>query len=169
METTLSLIMALMHEYQKTNNVKKECITNTQYLYDCMKANFPASNARAKAVICVKTDEKNESNTFIVHMVIMVNERIYDPSYEINSLENVVYHDNIKKLISSFDNIKDIPTSAKQVLSNTFTQFIEFTKKEDEINNNGLLICDKKFYNDQADYIEEYLKKNGILNVSKYK
>jgi len=41
----------------------------------------------------------------------------------------------------------------------TISEFINFTKLAERINNGELLICDKKFYDNQADYIESIIKK----------
>ena len=35
--------------------------------------------------------------------------------------------------------------------------FVDFSEYADNINNGGLLLADRKFYNQQADYIEEKL------------
>lgn len=44
-----------MREYQKMNNIKEMCMTNTQTLYDIIKASFPLVDVKAKAVICCNT------------------------------------------------------------------------------------------------------------------
>ena len=43
-------IILSMREYQKENNVKNQCVTNAQYLYDTIKINSN-SNVKTKAVL----------------------------------------------------------------------------------------------------------------------
>jgi hypothetical protein len=139
-------LISLMNEYQKKYNIKEHCITNTQYLYDCIKLNFP--KARTQAVLCTVLNDKKEVTKIITHMVVMIDDLIYDPSYEINSLQNVHYFDNVKSLVSA------VPNLPKEKISNMITHFLEFIKFSCEINNGGLLISNNKIYHDQADYIE---------------
>jgi hypothetical protein len=42
----------------------------------------------------------------------------------------------------------------KEKFKKSISDFLDFIKLAERINNNEFLICDKKFYNDQADYIE---------------
>jgi hypothetical protein len=37
MEIIISNIVLSMRDFQKENNIKKQCVTNTQYLYDTIK------------------------------------------------------------------------------------------------------------------------------------
>ena len=149
MDVKLNAVISLMMKYQKINNIKKECITNTQYLYDCINANFSKQKAKAKAVICIGNDCETNDTKVVVHMVVMMDNVIYDPSYEIYSLNGVNYFDNIKTVISSFS------LSKTPVPKDSLRGFIDFIKLADKINNGEMLVCDRQFYNRQADYIEQ--------------
>ena len=144
-EKTIQLFIKHMIKFQKDNNIKGQCITNTQFLYDCIKRIYP--NVKAKAVICVINN--NNIIKCIVHMIIIIDNIIYEPSYEIVSYGNVVYYDNIKTIISN------LPSISKDMISKTFNDFIEFIQLANKINEGGLLVCDKDFYNNQADYVEK--------------
>jgi hypothetical protein len=37
----IKMILDIMIKYQKENNIKRECVTNTQFLYRIIKSNFP--------------------------------------------------------------------------------------------------------------------------------
>jgi len=147
METMLSHILSFMLEYQKANNIEKQCITNTQYLYDCITKNYPNENVKAKAVICVPKPEDINNITCIVHMVITVNGEICEPSYEVYCIENIYYFDTIETLNSVFTNI------TYDRFTCVCSKFNEFLEMAEQINNSGLLICDKSFYESQAEYV----------------
>lgn len=148
-EKKIQLFIKYMIEFQKNNNIKGQCITNTQYLYDHINHNFSNIKQKANAVICVTYN--NNIITLIVHMVIVIENIIYDPSYEIISLNNVCYYNNINTLISILPNI------SKEQISKTFKDFVKFIELARKINEGGLLVCDKDFYNNQADYVEKTL------------
>jgi hypothetical protein len=147
-EKKIQLFIKHMIDFQKNNNIKEQCITNTQYLYDNINHNFSNIKPKANAVICVTNN--NNIIGLIVHMVIVIENIIYDPSYEIVSYGNIVYYNNIKTLMNN------LPNLPKDKISKTLANFIEFMEIADKINK-GNLIYDKEFYNNQADYLEKYL------------
>ena len=57
--TRISNIILSMREYQKENNITKQCITNSQYLYDIIKMNS-SNNVKTKAVFVFS--DKNEED-----------------------------------------------------------------------------------------------------------
>jgi hypothetical protein len=151
-------IILSMREYQQHNNIKKQCVTNTQYLYDTIKMNS-TSNVAAKAVIVFSSDDETNTTTFVGgHLVIVLdNETYIDPSYDVFSLKNKSYFDNIKDLIGIFDDTNQLATKidVRQIIY----QHLEFMNFAEQINNGECLITDKKFYNQQADYIEKLYSK----------
>ncbi len=142
----MSSVLELMHKFQKLNNINKKCILNTKYFYEYLIYNFPELPARAVVVICL-TGIKT-----IMHMVVMVNDKIYDPSYEIFSLKDVKYFNNIKQYL---DNIT--PESRKILGKKVIEKFIEFTKYANLINNKKLIVVDDKYYQTQGNYVEKNL------------
>ena len=152
----ISNIILSMREFQAKNCIKNECLTNTQYLYDCIKINFNSANVKAKAVMVVSI----ESDTFICctgHLILVLNDGIiFDPSYDIYSLKNKRYFYNIKDLISNIDdkNKLKILVDINELINN----HLHFIKLAEQINNGACLISNKKFYNEQADYIDKLLK-----------
>ncbi len=154
----LGKIILSMREYQKNNNIKGECITNAQYLYDTIKFNFKNAKIEAKAIIAAgQDDECKTCNLVCGHIVIFLNDNIIiDPSYETYSLPNKRYFLTIKELMENTDekNKKYLKSNCKDYLKN----HCDLIKIADKINNGGILIYDKKFYNDQADYVEQMNK-----------
>jgi hypothetical protein len=147
----LANIVLLMREYQKKHNIKKQCVTNCQYFYDNLKANYPLNNIKVKAVIGISL---NDDRTIIYrgHVVVEVDEKfILEPSYEVYSTDNIEYFDNIKQFMNKYK----IP---KNDMKDVIKDFVSFTKLADAINNEELTITDTEYYNNQADYVEEKIK-----------
>lgn len=133
-----------MHQFQKDNKITKQCITNVQYFYDCIKAS--GFNVRAKAVIAFRMN--NMDVYTVIHMVIDFNNQfIIDPSYEISSDNSYHYFDTIKGIID-FTTTNDI-LFEKKCITDIVNKFLKFKKFEDQINTGELVICDRDFYHNQ--------------------
>ena len=145
----ITSIVLLMKYYQKNNNIKGQCVTNSQYLYDNIKQNYPDKKIIAKPVIVVCNNVNYPA--IIIHMVIYDEEtkKIYDPSHEINSLPNTHYFDSIHSLKKSVDNI------TKEDMLYVIPRFLNFITLAESINNGDLVITNKEFYDKQADFIEK--------------
>ena len=147
-------IILSMREYQKENNVKNQCVTNAQYLYDTIKINSN-SNVKTKAVL-VFSDNTEEDTAIIVsgHLVVLLDDEIIiDPSYDIFCLKNKSYFDNIKDLVNIFDS--NVELKSKFDIKKLVCQHIHFMKISEQINNGECIITEKEHYNKQADYIEK--------------
>jgi len=160
MEHTILIanIILSMREYQKENNIKKQCVTNAQFLYDTIKVNS-IRNVKTKAVF-VYSDNNEEDTAIIVggHLVVELDdETIIEPSYEIFCLKNKSYFDNIKDLVNIFDNKVELKT--KIDIKKLICEHIHFMKISEQMNNGELIITDKEHYNKQADYIEKLYSK----------
>jgi len=160
-EHMISNIARSMREFQKTNRITKQCLTNTQYLYSCIKSNT-SCKVKVKAVLVVSN--KTNTTKIIVHLVVQLENKnvegeamMLEPSYDVFSLKDKSYFDNIKDFMDTYSHkFNDV---FKDTFKKTISEFINFTKLAERINNGELLICDKKFYDDQADYIESIIKK----------
>lgn len=150
----ISNIILSMREFQKENNIKKQCVTNVQYLCDTIKMNT-RGNVKAKAVLVFSSDNETETAIFVGgHLVVVLDDdTIIDPSYDIFCLKNKSYFDNIKDLVDMFDN--KVQLKSKIDIKKLVCDHIHFMKLADQINNGEFLITEKKFYNEQADYIEK--------------
>ena len=137
---------AVMCKYQKDNGIIKQCVTNTLYLLDTIKANTNIP-AKCQAVIFYKETEYK----FIVHLVVVLgDDNLIDPSYEID-LQEGLYLPNITSVI----NRSLISGDSKRELIKTF---VTFKKIEDEINAGEFIICRKEFYIKQADYCKDFFE-----------
>ena len=135
-----------MREFQKKNSITKQCITNVQFLSDCIKRNTN-ENIFVKAVFVLSTD-CGVFKCVSGHLVIIIDNQIIDPSHDVYSRNDRKYFDNVKDMIDNCDD--GFKPHAKDLISD----FLAFMKYADQINNGELLVPDKLFYNQQADYIE---------------
>jgi len=156
----ISKICRVMREYQKMNNTIEMCMTNTQTLYDIIKASFPDVDVKAKAVICCNTIDANADDhdrtpilKQTIHLMIIADGVYYEPSYELYSSRDIQYFSSIKNLLEGV-----IPnTLIKDNLKDTLQSFLRFVEHEHNINNGDFLITDKDYYNNQLDYIQSKL------------
>lgn len=151
-------IILSMREYQKENNIKKQCVTNAQYLYDTIKMNSN-SNVKTKAVFVFSNNNEEDTAIFVGgHLIVILDdETIIEPSYDIFCLKNISYFDNIKDLVNIFDD--KVCLNSKIDIKKLIYDHIHFMKISDQINNGEFIITDKKHYNKQADYIEKIYSK----------
>jgi len=160
MELTMfvSNIILSMREYQKKHNIKEQCITNVQYLYDFIKENT-TSNVKTKAVLVFSSNKEESFCTFVGgHLVVVLDDTIIlDPSYDIFCLKDKSYFYNIKSLVDMFNDKDEL--NSRFDIKKLINEHIHFTKLSDRINSGELIITDEDHYNKQADYIEKLYSK----------
>lgn len=145
-------LVQLMYDYQKKNDIKGRCITNSIYVRDYMKTN--KKNATMKAVIAVGKVGKNDMMVGI-HMVVELEGIIIDPSYEI-SQHNLIYVDSFSKAmaLSKGATYIDGYGLSKKELIKEFLYFIEVAKK---INDDIIENIDMDYYMAQGEYVKKML------------
>jgi hypothetical protein len=158
--TFIANIILSMREFQKEHNITSQCVTNAQYLYDIIKTNT-SNDVKTKAVFVFSND--NMETAFFVggHLVILLDDdTVIDPSYDIFCRTNNRYFDNVKDFMNIFDDKTALSTriDIKKLLHDHIT----FMKLAERINNGEFIITEKKFYNDQADYIEKLYSKKHL-------
>jgi hypothetical protein len=166
---TLEDIIDIVLEFQNKRNIKKQCISNVQFLYDSYHESYNQNNnqnnknswgickAKAKAVIVVGI--KAETSELVInpgHLVLSLNKtKFRECSYEINNYKKAHYFDNWK-LFLKFITEQDLTHKFKQ---NCLTEFISFQKFAETINNGNHCIPDLKYYHELADYVDEQIEK----------
>lgn len=156
-QNAIEHIIALMHEYQKQNNIEKQCITNSQYLFDSIKASFPTLEVKVRAIMAYQCVDINcvFQQRIIIHMCVDIgNGKLYDPSYEIGALPDIDYiaYNIIPFLKSLIDN-----GSTKEQVKELVSQYVKFMKIAEKMNA-GIPLVEKKYYHAQADYVESNFK-----------
>lgn len=149
MSDKVANIIRLMREYQKMNNVKKQCITNAQTLYDLINHNTNY-DVKVQAVYVLSYDG---DDCFVCagHVVVNVEGVIFDTSYDIYSLKDPQYFDNIKVLLSNMNPID--PKDKKELIK----KHIVFKNFADKMNKDEFIITDRDHYHKQLDYIQTQL------------
>jgi hypothetical protein len=162
-------IVNTMIEYQKIHNIKGRCITNTQILYDIIRATNPSLDIKIKAVIVIIDDTEN--NIMIcnrAHMVLYIgNGNVIDASYEVASYKNSHYFTNIKDFISFC--FKNYGKEQQIELWDGFggikkitEDFINFVNLSNEMNDNEFCV-NKEYYDNLLNYIQEKHKNQIIM------
>jgi hypothetical protein len=169
-KNAIAVIVDAMHQYQRKHNIKKQCITNTQYLYDSIKASFPCLDVKTKAIIGFRNNDKilgvdeksqkkyvNRETYTVVHMVVLIDDKIiFDPSAEINDMEDLDYVGReFKGLIKTLRELG----MCEEMINTLIKQYMLFLGYEKKMNNGEGLVVDRQYYNNQADYVEETMMK----------
>jgi hypothetical protein len=152
-ELVLANTILYMREYQHLHNIKKQCITNTQFVYDILSLRYGTDRIKATAVIVIGEDEQGRNYICDGHMVILFDETIIDPSYELYSLKNKKYFSTIANYKSYISYAQDETEKYK----NTIKQHLTFRKLAEEINSGGFVIVDKTYYIQLTDYIDKQI------------
>ncbi|MCX6210234.1 MAG: hypothetical protein NTZ59_12250, partial [Bacteroidetes bacterium] len=63
-----------IYKYQKINNIKNECLTNAQILYQYITNNF--GGCSCYAVVAVSKINANQLNIYCPHFVVEFNNKI---------------------------------------------------------------------------------------------
>ena len=149
-------IINLMNQYQQQNQIKNECSTNTQYLYDCIRESFPHCDIKVKAVGVFFETYENQTTLLPYnggHVVVIINKKIFDPSYEISSQDGE-YFQTLKEV---GDN-KFLKLSNKNVKRVIINKFLEFQKMAEEKNKGEVMVSNREYYDQQADFIDNQNK-----------
>ena len=161
-------ILRFMHQYQKENNITAKCLTNVLYINNM--ARQYGLKPKVKAVAVISRDDNGAYMVCPKHVVIeIVDDCLIDPSYEMHSMSKKTYFDTITELLQCMPILKN----NKETLKDSINGFMEFTKNANKINTycgKGQLAAgddnDDSYYNNQADYVESMMLKNGYKMVS---
>ena len=147
----------LMHLFQQNNNVVGECIANTKYLLDCIKP-FK-SNVCAESVVVIGHDPNDAKNEYVAisgHVVLRVDDDIFEPSYEIARLEN-------KQYFGSYQRYKEYVRERGMNEGDTDdpADYLQFIGIAEKLNTDTYAFNDSyyEYYDAQADFVDEWMSK----------
>lgn len=150
-------IILKMREYQKLNNIKGKCVDNTTYAARIINSNGGNIEAKSYIVISVET---TPSTLIYGHLALnFKGDIIIEPSYEVFSIPNCVYFDNLKDVIPIIS--KNSTLDIKEIIS----RFLLFTKYAELINSGETCYTEGEYINKLDDYIEEYIKTTNFKRV----
>lgn len=158
-------MLKMMYDYQRINSVNGNCVTNCQYLYDQIH-DVHFIDVKFKPVIATGTRKRITNRHIeldhysIVHLVLVVNdgfmEQIVDPSYEVVSLEDLKYYTTIKDWKNNHPK-KDF------VDKKGITDFLDFVKIAQQMNDGQFCVTNREWYDGQADYIRDEVHKYPMI------
>ena len=155
LETIMYPFLKVMYQYQSEHKIKNMCVANANYAYTFLKQHFPT--IKAVAVMCCVNNDTYSS--VFVHLVLMIDTKIFDPSYELYEIEDkhIAYFNTIKM-------IQDFLNSNRKIKQNTanlkhqFANFLKFVECADFFNKGGSIPSDEleyhNYYNNQKEYVE---------------
>ena len=155
--------MDQMYEYQFINNIKKKCVINTQTLYDFIDYLNRGLIVPLKPIptACIF---KFSNDTPGVHIMLKIDGKVYDPSYETVSDPNIKYYYSLEEYKKYNEGIRGFDEYYKDLKDD----FLKFQKTAEEILNDiNRQIARKKcygweYYNKQMDYIMAKNKLNKL-------
>lgn len=139
-----------MYEYQKKNDIKRQCITNAQYFRDYL---FYSGIPVKTAPMFVLFEENGVHMGVGVHMVVVWKDALLDPSYEYAS-KNAKYFATYKELLSHVNSQNPDGLDDKEnckIILKEFLEFVDFAKKQ---NQGEIMVGSKEYYYAQANYVE---------------
>lgn len=148
----LGHIIVAMREYQKQNNIEKQCITNVQFVFDMIKKMELIGDVKAQAAIIISP---SETRMIAGHVTLLLEDgSIVEPSYDMFRLKDAMYFSNIKEFLSQVENKED--EDAKLKMKEILHMHLMFIKIAEQMNNGEFVISnDESFYINQMDHIEK--------------
>ena len=125
----ISEILDAMIEYQKVNNITRECISNCVYLMDTVNNYYRSKILKIKAVYAFWFDKDRDTYIICRHMVLEIvgTDIRIDPSYEVFK--------NKPKYFSTMKEYKDFSQNDKRLHNKkVYEDWIEFIKIANKLN-----------------------------------
>lgn len=152
----VSALLECMCQYQKENNVERECMVNTQLLLDILRG-CKITGAKAKACMCTGLLLRGEEQVQVCvdkHFVVEIDGEVFDPSYCINKLKDRSYYYNDIGFINFMN--EEIKTGnpgnwqGKLVSIKGYERFKQIAEK---MNTGEDVACGLPHYKNQLNYI----------------
>jgi hypothetical protein len=156
MEAIISQIINEIRQYQKNKNIKNMCVTNVAFLYNTI-IGFGFKNIKAKSAISVYIDiDKKLLRICAGHILLLLDDIIIEPSYDIYCHSDVKYFFTIKELMNYIKNINYFITEEFN-LKFIIEKNIKFMEIEKQINY-GDVIGDPCYYTELENHILDKMK-----------
>lgn len=116
----IELILDYMYEYQRHYKVKNECIVNCQVLKHILEKNTDM-NVECISVATIGSDNRHSMSFTIGHVALLVNNVLFDPSYQVAGLKNVEYFSDYEEYKTFHNSISSYRLTQKN--QKTFKRF----------------------------------------------
>ena len=137
-------IVLQMMNFQHFYKIKGACATNAKCMSDYLKKTYPDKKIEVYPAI-VTSDEGVR-----VHLIILADEALVDPSYDVFSLENKRYYLNIKEFVDAIEN----PADKQNELKSLGKDFMKYLDCANEINSGTFENFNAELYNKQTEYVD---------------
>ena len=137
-------IVLQMMNFQHFYKIKGACATNAKCMSDYLKKTYPDKKIEVYPAI-VTSDEGVR-----VHLIILADEALIDPSYDVFSMENKRYYLNIKEFVDAIEN----PADKQNELRNLGKDFMKYLECANEINSGTFENFNAELYNKQTEYVD---------------
>ena len=147
--------------FQKKNKIKRECVSNTQFLLEHVKLYAQAHNIpftlKAKTVMAFYINKKRQPVS-TVHIVVQIDgNRILDPSYEFYRIKDVQYFESLKPYMSFIKLSNVMDEELEHNIKSAIKQFLDFKNTYEEMP----ILCDSIFNQPYYDKQLDFLIKNS--------
>jgi hypothetical protein len=137
-------IVLQMMNFQHFYKIKGACATNAKCMSNYLKKTYPDKKIEVYPAI-VTSDEGVR-----VHLIILADEALIDPSYDVFSMENKRYYLNIKEFVDAIEN----PADKQNELRNLGKDFMKYLDCANEINSDTFENFNAELYNKQTEYVD---------------
>ena len=137
-------IVLQMMNFQHFYKIKGACATNAKCMSNYLKKTYPDKKIEVYPAI-VTSDEGVR-----VHLIILADEALVDPSYDVFSMENKRYYLNIKEFVDAIENSAD----KQNELRNLGKDFMKYLDCANEINSGTFENFNAELYNKQTEYVD---------------
>jgi hypothetical protein len=155
-KSLLNKQIAAMHEYQKANNISRECITNVKYILDCLPVKSKnIQDTIVNAFIVVgKNKETNDLVVISGHLALVIDDQIIEPSYEIEELTQKQYYKTYEEYTNFLQNHNILVEHDINEVQANHQKFIEIAEA---LNKNDYDRINDTYYDEQANYVDKLL------------
>lgn len=167
---TIIKITTYMNEYQRNNNIKGMCCGNTSFLYNFINDNYPNLKKRTKvsAIIChyLKEDREGKHRPYFhIHLVISIDDKkLIDPSYEIDSMNDVIYLEDVIAFQKCCINLEEwIGNGFKYTIDDKkiiIKKYLDFVNIANKINKGSEMTTCQTYSNDLSNYVVNKFNNN---------
>ena len=146
-----------MHTYQKLNGIEDRCLTNAQTLYDYY------DGFKARAFICVGDLPDGTKLVVDKHMALTLDDKIFDPSYQVASKKNVKYY-------TTYDEYRKSDPEYPSFNKEQINGFLKFIDDANDMNNGKDVRCQDAegvkggddYYENQLNYLNHMIHRRSI-------
>lgn len=152
----LTDVVFRMHDFQKLKDIKNQCITNSQFIYDTVKkSGFDSAKVTPSIVLHESLLNDGTIELHInTHILVLLNDTIIESSYDVASLKNKKYYFTYAEMCNGIKLYKHVQLKEIKIKEMILEQFLAYLNISKRMNSGEILVADKEYYHEQADFLE---------------